>query len=149
VSLVEEIISGLERDSSPPRLLAAAGAAWKLLTQIAFDRMTPEHGDPLQRAMTYLQDRLDGQIKVGELASLVGVSASRLSELFRGATGGGVLAYQTELRMSRARQLLDRTDLKVSAIGDEVGYHDPLYFSRQFHRVHGVSPSAYRAHRKG
>ena len=34
-------------------------------------------------------------------------------------------------------------------VAREVGYDDPFYFSRQFRRVHGVSPSDYRAQRKG
>jgi AraC-like DNA-binding protein len=144
VALLEEIVSGLERDQSPVRLLGTSGAAWKLLTQLNVDRIFPEEGDPLERAMQYLADRLDGSVSVPELARIVGISTSRLGALFRKATGGGVLAHHTALRMSRARQLLDVTEAPVSEIAREVGYDDPLYFSRQFHRHHGISPSAYR-----
>lgn len=148
VALLEEIVAGLERDQSPVRLLGTSGAAWKLLTQLNVDRVYPEEGDPLERAMQYLGERLDGNVSVPELARIVGISPSRLGTLFRKATGGGVLAHHTALRMSRARQLLDVTDATVSQIAHEVGFADPLYFSRQFHRHHGVSPSAYR-HRDG
>jgi len=144
VALLDEIISGLERDQSPARLIGAAGAAWKLLTQIGVDRVLPEQGDPLERAMAYLNDRLDGSIKVPELAKLVGVSPSHLTAMFHRATGGGVLAHHSALRMARARQLLDGTLATISDIADEVGYDDPLYFSRQFRRFHGVSPTQFR-----
>jgi AraC family transcriptional regulator of arabinose operon len=50
--------------------------------------------------------------------------------------------------MARARELLDTTELHVAEIGREVGYADPFYFSRQFSRVHCMSPSDYRLHRK-
>lgn len=145
VALLDEILSGMERDQSPVRLVAAAGAAWKLLTQIAVDRVIPAPGDPLQRAMTFLSDRLDGSVSVGELARLVGVSPSHLTAMFRRATGGGVLAHHTALKMARARQLLDVSDLQVGEIARELGYSDPFYFSRHFRRHHGTSPSDYRA----
>ncbi len=149
VALLDEILSGLERDQSPARLVAAAGAAWKLLTQISVDRVIPAPGDPLQRAMAYLAERLDGSVRVPELARLVGVSPSHLTTLFRAATGGGVLAHHTALRMARARQLLDGSDATVAEIAAEVGYDDPFYFSRHFRRHHGMSPSDYRSRDAG
>ncbi len=149
VALIDEMVSGLERDLSPARMIAASGSAWKLLTQIALDTLLPEQGDPLGRAMAYLSERLDSPIRVASLAGMVGVSTSHLSALFRQATGGGVLAHHTALRMSRARTLLDRSGMQIAEIAREVGYSDPLYFSRQFHRTHGLSPTDYRAHRKG
>ncbi|HEY5320962.1 MAG TPA: AraC family transcriptional regulator [Galbitalea sp.] len=149
VALIDELLTGLERDLTPVRMLGSAGTAWKLLTQIALDRTLPERGDPLQRAMTFLEERLDSAVRVSELAAMVGVSASHLSALFRAATNGGVLAYHTALRLSRARKLLDGSVLGIAEIGRQVGYQDPLYFSRQFRRVHGMSPSEYRAQHKG
>jgi AraC family transcriptional regulator, arabinose operon regulatory protein len=50
--------------------------------------------------------------------------------------------------MARARALLDTTTSTVTEIASAVGYSDPLYFSRHFRRVHGMSPSAYRAEHK-
>ena len=144
VALLDEIVSGLERDQSPARLVGASGAAWKLLTQISVDRVFPVPGDPVQRAMAYLAERLDGSVKVPDLARLVGVSPSHLSTMFRKATGGGVLAHHTALRMARARQLLDVSDATVGEIAREVGYDDPFYFSRHFRRHHGMSPTDYR-----
>jgi AraC-like DNA-binding protein len=149
VALLDEVVTTMERNHSPASLVGAAGAAWKLLTQIIVDRTLPEPGDPLQRAMDYLAERSDGTMRVAELAALVGVSPSHLSAQFRRATGGGVLAHQTALRMARARQLLDTTKTLVSEIAREVGYDDQFYFSRRFRRMHEASPSEYRARDKG
>lgn len=144
VALLDEIVTALERAPSPAKMLSAAGAAWKLLTQLAVDQLLPHPGDPLQRAMSFLEERLDGSIKVPELAALVGVSPSHLTALFHRATGGGVLAHHTALRMARARQLLDTTGGTITEIGREIGYTDAFYFSRQFRRHHGASPTNYR-----
>ncbi|SDZ48946.1 AraC-type DNA-binding protein [Asanoa ishikariensis] len=149
VAMLDEIVTTLERDHSPASLTGTAGAAWKLLTQIVVDRAMPLPGDPLQRAMAYLAERLDSTVRVADLASLVGVSPSHLSALFRHATGGGVLAHHTALRMAQARNLLDTTDATVAAIAREVGYPDPFYFSRHFKRMHEASPSEYRNRAKG
>ncbi len=148
-AMLDEIITALEQDQSPARLVATAGMAWKLFASLAVDRRLPEQGTPLQQAMKFLKDRVDGTIRLSDLAAVVGVSSSQLSKLFREATGGGVLAHHTALKMARARLLLDTTGLTMAQVGREIGLNDQFYFTRQFRRLHGVSPSAYRAERKG
>lgn len=144
VALLDEIVTALERAPSQAKMLIAAGSAWKLLTELAVYQVLPKPGDPLQRAMAYLEQRYDGSIKVPDLAAVVGVSPSYLTSLFKRATGGGVLAYQTTLRMARARTLLDTTVATIGDIALEIGYVDAFYFSRQFRRHHGLSPTSYR-----
>lgn len=148
-AILDEIVSELEKDQSPARLIATGGLAWRLLTLLAVDRRSPARGAPLEQAMRFLEDRIDGSIRVPDLAALVGVSSSQLSKLFREATGGGVLAHHLALKMARARLLLDTTTLSVAQVGRAIGIDDQFYFSRQFRRVHGLSPTAYRAERKG
>lgn len=148
-SLLDEILTALERDITPARLVATSGMAWRLLSQLAVDRLLPEDGTPLERAMRYLQERIDGHVQVADLAALVGISPSHLAAQFRQATGGGVLAHHLSLKMARARRLLDTTDATVAEIARAVGMQDPFYFSRQFRKIHGISPTAYRDTRKG
>lgn len=148
VADLDGILTGLARDHTPARLVGTSGLAWRMFTQIAADKAAPEAGDPVQRAMTYLNERYAAQITVAELAHMVGVSASHLTALFRVSTGGGALVYQTSVRMARARELLDATDLSVAQIAERVGYEDPFYFSRRFKKVHHVSPSQYRQRTK-
>ena len=80
---------------------------------------------------------------------MAGLSVSHYSALFRRATGYGALEYQTRLRMGAARELLDTTDRPVASVAAQVGFSDALYFSRQFRRIHGMSPTEYRSHDKG
>ncbi|WP_105565705.1 AraC family transcriptional regulator [Microbacterium halophytorum] len=148
-AVLDEIAVSLSRDTTPARIVAASGLAWNLFTLLAADRVLPHEGTPLERAMRYLEERVDSQVQVPELAALVGVSPSHLAALFRDATGGGVLAHHNGLKMARARTLLDTTDMTVAEIARAVGRDDPFYFSRQFSRTHGMSPRAYREMRKG
>lgn len=149
VALFDELVGLLERRVTPVQLLAAAGVAWQLLTRIVADSILPSEGSPLERAMRFLEARVDSSIRVGELAAMVGMSPSHLSALFRQATGGGPGAFHTSLKMARARSLLDTTTSTVTEIAAAVGYSDPLYFSRHFRRVHGLNPTQYRAQHKG
>ena len=94
--------------------------------------------------------RLSGA-EISELLrrEMAGLSVSHYSALFRRATGYGALEYQTRLRMGTARDLLDTTGRPIASVAAQVGFSDPLYFSRQFHRIHGMSPTEYRSHDKG
>ena len=53
------------------------------------------------------------------------------------------------LKMQRACFLLDTTDMPIKAIAADLGFEDPLYFSRSFRRIHDLSPVQYRTIRKG
>jgi AraC family transcriptional regulator of arabinose operon len=149
VALIDGIIQNLERDQSPACLTAIAGMAWNLLTVVSTEGMLPRRGDPLERAMSYLASNLGSKVAVPDLASYVGLSAGHLSFLFNQATGSGVLAYHTALKMARARELLDETNLGIAEVAREIGYDDAFYFSRAFKKMHGTSPRAYRDHGKG
>jgi len=58
--------------------------------------------------------------------------------------GKSVIDVLHDIRISRAKHLLTETDEKVIAIATMVGYDDPSFFSRLFHRHVGCSPSQYR-----
>jgi AraC family transcriptional regulator of arabinose operon len=151
VALVDDVLGRMERDDSVRSRQAAAGAAWHLLALLAADRTGGPAGrdDAVRQAQQYLREHVSARVSVAELAALAQLSPSHFAALFRRATGFGVLQYQTRLRMSRARELLDTTDQAVAEIARALGYADPFYFSRQFRAVHGVSPSGYRVQHKG
>lgn len=146
VSLVVGVLHQMERDETETSLLAASGAAWHALALLGAQRRSTgaAHVDPVEAALEHLRSDWVGRTSVGELAGMAGLSASHFAALFRRATGFSVLEYQTRVRMSHARELLDTTDRPVATVAHQVGYTDPLYFSRQFAKLHGMPPSAYR-----
>lgn len=147
VALMDTVLRRMERDETMSSLVAASGAAWHALALIGADQRTGSAGgtDPVESALEFLRANVSERISVPELAEMAGLSQSHFAARFRRATGFGVLEYQTRLRMAAARELLDTTDRTVGSIGQQVGYPDPLYFSRQFRRIHSMSPSEYRA----
>lgn len=151
ISLFDTAIHHMERDETTATLLAASGAAWHALALVAAGRRTAGRalGDPVEATIEYLRANASTRISVTELAGMAGLSESHYAARFRRATGYAVLEFQTRLRMSFARELLDTTDMTISSIAQRVGYQDALYFSRQFRRIHDMSPSEYRARDTG
>ncbi|MBN8881586.1 MAG: helix-turn-helix domain-containing protein, partial [Salana multivorans] len=145
VGLVGQVLDGLDA-ATAGGLVRASGAAWNALTEvIATGRRTRGSTlGPVERAVEHLRATTPRRTAVDDLAAMVGLSTSQLGALFREQVGVPPLRYQSDLRMARARELLDATDLSVAAVASACGYDDPLYFSRQFTRTHGVSPTAYR-----
>ena len=150
VALIEEIVEQMERDTSQASLFAAAAAAWHFLAVVSAGSSTGSAGrGVVERAKDYLQTHLAERTSVAELAAMASLSPSHFASLFRSQVGIPVLQYQTQLRMARARELLDTTDLLVAQIAAAVGYPDAFYFSRHFHSVHGTTALRYRAQSKG
>jgi AraC family transcriptional regulator of arabinose operon len=146
-ALVESICDRLAWDETRASLIAASGAAWNLLAQLAAERQRRSVGDhePLRIVQDHLREHLGSPVSVPALAELAGFSTSHFSARFRASTGFSVLEYVKRLRMARARQLLLTSDHTVADIAASVGYPDPFYFSRQFTAVNGVCPRTFRA----
>jgi len=75
---------------------------------------------------------------------VVNLSASHYATLFKRLTGYPPVDYLIRLRMQRAVQLLNTTQLCVKEIAVRVGYPDQFYFSRAFKQIHDHSPSVHR-----
>jgi len=80
---------------------------------------------------------------------MASLSSSRFAAAFKRQMGYPALDFFLRLKMQYAAELLDTTTLSVKEIADELGYEDPLYFSRRFRRIHSLSPAQYRATKKG
>jgi len=89
--------------------------------------------------------RLDRPLALDELSKTLNLSASRLRHIFKSETGTSPSQYLKSLRLRAARDLAATTFLSVKEIMVQVGIHDESHFVRDFERVHGVSPSQYRA----
>lgn len=144
-SLVSQILDDLDTGTAGG-MTRATGTAWNALTEvIATGRRSPgPTPGPVERAVEHLRATAPGRTSVTALAAMVGLGTSQFGALFRESVGVSPLRYQTDLRMARARELLDTTSLSVTAVASACGYDDPLYFSRQFATTQGQSPRAFR-----
>jgi transcriptional regulator GlxA family with amidase domain len=94
--------------------------------------------------MDYMREHLHEPEALASYARRCGLSVSRFSEAFREHCGVSPMTYFTELRLQRACELLDTSDLQVGEIAERLGFQDALYFSRLFRKHTGIPPTAYR-----
>lgn len=98
----------------------------------------------LAPAFAYIEKNYQNSLSVAELAQMVGYSQRQFIRLFKKATGDLPLEYITHLRMQYARELLKNSELSITEIAMQCGYTDSNYFSKLFHKNHGVTPKDFR-----
>jgi len=152
-ALFEEILDLLGRGYTASRLASASAALAQLVAALSEAAGRDPRGlgldERLERVAETMHRRLGDRLSVARLAAEAELSPSHFSAVFKRRTGFAPLDFFTRLKMQRACHLLDSTDLPVKAVASQVGFEDPLYFSRSFRRIHACSPTEYRAARKG
>lgn len=99
--------------------------------------------DYIENALKYIQYNYSHSIDISTIAANIGISRSHLYRVFIKHLGLSPNDYLTQYRINMACSLLRNSKLTISNIANSVGYDDPLYFSRVFKKVKGVSPSIY------
>lgn len=103
--------------------------------------------DYVTQAIRYIQNDYAKDIQISEIASYVGVSRSQLYRAFVERFELSPHQYLKRYRINVACTLLRNATLSVREIAASVGIEDPLYFSRVFKEVKGISPSEYQRNR--
>ena len=86
----------------------------------------------------------DPNLMLQDVAGEVHMSQSHFSTVFAQETGLTYTQYLTALRIGKARELLEATEMRASQIALEVGYNDSHYFSYMFKKTTGMTPGDYR-----
>ena len=97
----------------------------------------------VEQAIGYMRDRLDQPLSLKEVASAVAVSPRHFTRLFKQVTDQTPVEFLIDLRLERARELLEMPDNRVTGVCNEVGYSSLSYFVRLFKRRFGVTPGKY------
>jgi signal transduction histidine kinase/DNA-binding response OmpR family regulator/ligand-binding sensor domain-containing protein len=96
----------------------------------------------LQKVNRTIQANLKNtEFGVNDLSQSVGLSRPQLFRKLKALTDKSIVAYLRSARLHKARQLLKKGDLNISEVAFEVGFNDPLYFSRVFSVEFGFPPS--------
>ena len=153
-ALFEEILGLMEHGYTTQQLLCASHALAHLMTVLIREHRSGSPKQPtlpqrIVQTITYMKQHLDQSLQLDALAAIANLSRSRYTELFKQQTGYAPIDYFIRLRMHRACQLLDTTQLSIKSIAACLGYPDALYFSRAFKQVNEVAPIEYRRRRKG
>ncbi len=94
--------------------------------------------------MDYIRHNYAERITINSCAATISLSEGYLSRLFRKETGYTFNAYLAAYRIHVAMRLLRDHHMKVYEVASQVGYTDTAYFSTQFKKAVGISPSEYQ-----
>jgi AraC-like DNA-binding protein len=98
----------------------------------------------VSKALELLETRFREHWTLSKLAREVGLSRSRLAELFNGEAGYSIHKFLTKVRVRHGEMLLTHSDLPVGHIASECGFGSIQHFSRVFREMNGQAPFRFR-----
>ena len=97
----------------------------------------------------YLETYYHESIQLEDLASMTHLSRFYISHSFKKEIGMSPMEYLIDIRIKESKILLRTTNYSISQVSDIVGFTTPTYFSKQFRKSTGISPTDYREQFQG
>lgn len=106
---------------------------------------TEEEMPVFDRILQYIDENYDNcNFSVQETANVLRINGSYMSQLFKNQMNITILDYITNLRITKAKQLLESTTMPIDMIAEEVGYYNTNSFIRRYKQITGITPGEYR-----
>lgn len=141
--LFEEGLQLLRENALPPEVAGARIIHPILAGLWSFLQHNRSGGEPA-KLKDFISSRPGARLSLQELASQSGRSISQTIRIFKKEFQSTPYAENLAGRLETAANLLTTTDLSIKEIALSLGFNNPCYFSRIFHRKKGISPTAYR-----
>lgn len=113
--------------------------------------ITPEPSEPFQQEDAFLKKvretveaNLNESYNIPALCQLLGISRTNLHRKLKALTGDSSTIFIRRIRLNRATELLQNSELNITEIAYEVGFNDSGYFSKSFIHEFGLTPRDYR-----
>jgi AraC family transcriptional regulator len=103
----------------------------------------------LRQAIEYINDNLERDLTLAELAAVVELSPNYFVSLFKRSTGLSPHQYVINCRIERAKALLAENQLPIIEVCHRVGFQNSSHFTTVFRRLMGTTPGAYREQTRG
>ncbi|MCC3377056.1 helix-turn-helix domain-containing protein [Cohnella sp. REN36] len=132
------------RQSGLHAQLLAMNALQEMLLLLEQEQARPPMDARVAETLDLLSARMKEPLQVEELARAVGLSASRLSHLFKEQTGASIIDTLNRMRLRQAALLLRHTTRRAEDVAGDVGFNHYNHFAALFKAAYGSSPSAYR-----
>ena len=150
IALIAHALLAEAKNQNAPQRLAVDCLTDALVAQILRDHAARRHKAPPERGKLpnatllkiddYIQERLDADLSLEELAAIAGIGTAHFRWLFKQTTGLAPHQYVTQCRVEKASILLRRGKLSIAEVAAEVGFFDQSHLSRHVRRLLGVTP---------
>lgn len=144
---LREAVSNATSGAAPLILSKILEAVWMLTRggeQDGGNGVPSETRRAVEQARTILEANMTDPPDLEHLATTVGMSLSKLKQVFPAVCGMPPFAYLRRIRMERAMMLLRHEGVSVTEAALEVGYSNLSHFAKAFAAHHGVKPSRVR-----
>lgn len=98
----------------------------------------------IQQAVLYIRENYDKDLNMAVVSNHISMNYSLFSYAFKQYTGTNFVNFLKDIRMEKAKELLEKTDLRVVEISQKIGYENEKHFMKIFKVTFGVSPTEYR-----
>ena len=98
----------------------------------------------LRDIFDYVEENLDQNLTLTKLSKVVRISPNYFASLFKESTGMTVHQYVMKCRIEKAKRLLQKRDLKIIEICQQVGFQSQSHFTRVFRQHTTTTPKVYR-----
>ncbi|MCX7026092.1 MAG: AraC family transcriptional regulator [Spirochaetes bacterium] len=109
-------------------------------------KVQPSHSEQLvEKAKFLMEENIYGDIDLKGIADKLGVSTSRLNEVFKTYTAMTPYQYYIHIKLHMAKVLLEQGGLSVKEVAFRLGFEDQYHFSRLFKNKTGIAPSNWKS----
>lgn len=110
-----------------------------------FLKTTKQKGDQgiFSRVTDYLNIHLDEKLTIEKICKDNLIGRSQLQKIFQEQSGLGIIEYFSHMKIEAAKQMMRTDHLNFTQISEKLGYSSIHYFSRQFKKITGMTPSEY------
>lgn len=121
-------------------------AAEILLTEGAGQSAPEKEEDTILRVKQFVERNIsDKTLSLSRIAAVTYYNPSYFSRFFKQVTGSTLSDFINEVRLSRALELLNNREIRISEIASRIGLESPSYFTMFFKKRMGITPNEYRA----
>ncbi|MEK4516811.1 helix-turn-helix domain-containing protein [Paenibacillus sp. FSL H8-0122] len=103
----------------------------------------------LTAVLDYIAENIEQNMSIHDLAEIAYMHPNYFMRLFKQQIGVPPIQYITRQKIEKAKELLTTTSGSVSAIADQLGFGDLFYFSKQFKKHAGLTPTEFRKQKSG
>lgn len=147
--LFDEIIHYASMINNPDAVIYANNCLYNYLASFKNSIFSESESDQkrtgvIDACIELMKNNLGENLSLPEMATMMGISVSYLSALFKERVHESPYTYYIFLKVQRACYLLWNSSMNIKTIAEELGYDDPYHFSRVFKKTMGVSPKIFR-----
>lgn len=97
----------------------------------------------LENLTAIIEANLEEDFGILEICEQLSISRTHLHRKVKASSGLSISLYIRQIRLEKAKDLLESTDLSVSQVAYSVGFNNAEYFSRKFSEAYGKPPSVF------